>query len=100
RPIKFRPNPYDNAYSYYGSRQGGYGFFGYRLGVYGSTDRYATFSRRVPYGYSRFWTRGYGYSRMRRGPAFGYGRTIGENGDLFLFAPAILAPVGPLTGVF
>ena len=30
----------------------------------------------------------------------GYRRAIGENGDLFLFAPAILAPVGPLTGVF
>jgi hypothetical protein len=29
-----------------------------------------------------------------------YRRRIGENGDLFFFAPAILAPVGPLSEVF
>jgi hypothetical protein len=29
-----------------------------------------------------------------------YRRHIGENGDLFFFAPAILAPVGPLSEVF
>ena len=58
--------------------------------------------------YSTFWTNGYGYG-------YGYGargmggrgfmgvprpRALGLNGDLCLFAPTFLAPVGPLTGVF
>lgn len=48
------------------------------------------------YGYSPFWSTGYS------GRAHGsrYRRHIGENGDLFFFAPAILAPVGPLSEVF
>jgi hypothetical protein len=41
-----------------------------------------------PYGYSRFWT-----SQQSRA------RTLGRNGELFLFAP-FLAPMGPLTGGF
>ena len=68
-------NPYNIA-GYYRSRQGGSGF---------------------GYGYSQFWTSGYGTTRGRR---LGYGRRIGANGDLFLIAPTILAPVGPLTGAF
>jgi len=68
-------NPYNIA-GYYRSRQGGSGF---------------------GYGYSQFWTSGYGTMRGRR---LGYGRRIGANGDLFLIAPTILAPVGPLTGAF
>jgi hypothetical protein len=71
------PRVSDNPYaisSYYRSRQGGGG-----------------------YGYSQFWTSGYGNARGRR---LGYGRRIGANGDLFLIAPTIMAPVGPLTGAF
>jgi hypothetical protein len=29
-----------------------------------------------------------------------YRRSIGQNGDLFLFAPVFLAPIGPLAGAF
>ena len=54
------------------------------------------------YGYSRFWTNGYGWGAARplRGPAsYGrFGRRIGQNGDIFLLAPTFLAPIGPLTG--
>lgn len=49
------------------------------------------------YGYSQFWVSGYGGPRGRR---YGYGRRIGAHGDLFLLAPTILAPFGPLTGAF
>ena len=82
----------------------------------GGTERYpiAGFYRsQGGYGqYAQFWTNGYsdhgwgaggnGGHRGHRGPGMGLGfrRQIGENGDLFLFAPAILGPVGPLTGVF
>lgn len=54
------------------------------------------------YGYSRFWTHGYGWgaSHPLRGPvSYGrFGRRIGQNGDIFLLAPTFLAPIGPLTG--
>jgi hypothetical protein len=50
------------------------------------------------YGYGAFWTTGYGPRRL--GVTVGYRRSIGQNGDLFLFAPTFLAPVGPLAGVF
>jgi hypothetical protein len=71
-------NPYEDPYSiagYYRSRQGS-----------------------SPYGYSAFWTGG--YSGPNRGVAMGFRRRIGQNGDLFLLVPTVLAPVGPLTGVF
>jgi hypothetical protein len=48
------------------------------------------------YGYSPFWTSGYSGRTMGQR----YRRRIGQNGDLFFFAPAILAPVGPLSEVF
>ena len=51
--------------------------------------------------YSAFWQSGYGARRVlgpgRYGPA--YRETIGENGDLYLFAP-FLAGVGPLAGAY
>ena len=64
--------------------------------------------------YSQFWTNGYGrgYGYGRLGTAVPRGsrgrgllgvpraRALGLNGDLCLFAPTFLAPVGPLTGVF
>ena len=103
--IKVLENPYDIA-SFYRSRQGqGSGFFGSEEPGWYGTNRYpiAGYYRQHPgTGYSRFWTSGYGYGRARGTAivAVGYTRTIGQNGDLFLFAPTILAPVGPLTGVF
>jgi hypothetical protein len=55
--------------------------------------------------YSAFWTTGYagyGVGRQRGRGLFGARRprALGLNGDLCLFAPTFLAPVGPLTGVF
>jgi hypothetical protein len=50
-----------------------------------------------PYGWSAFWTNGYGAPRPAPFPA--YRRTIGENGDLFLMVP-FLAPVGPISSAF
>ncbi len=108
RKIKVLENPYDIASFYRSSQQGPrWGYFGgYEAdGAYGAPSRYpiAGYYRSHPpnrYGYSRFWTSGYGYGRTRTGYVLGYGRTIGQNGDLFLMAPTILAPVGPLTGVF
>jgi hypothetical protein len=49
------------------------------------------------YGWSAFWTNGYGAPRPA--PFRPYRRTIGENGDLFLAVP-FLAPVGPISGAF
>ena len=91
-----RENPYDIA-SFYRSHQGEY--FG--LPAAGA-ERYpiASFYRQGGghgYGYSRFWT--LGYSSPGRPGMFGYRRRIGDNGDLYLFAP-FLAPVGPLSSVF
>ena len=71
-----------------------YAIAGYYRGA--SRGGYSYGPGRGPYGYSQFWVSGYsGRSRGLR-----YRRHIGENGDLFLFAPAILAPVGPLSEVF
>jgi hypothetical protein len=73
-------DPYSIASYYRGGSRGGYSY-----GARGGN-----------YGYSQFWVSGYsGRSRGLR-----YRRHIGENGDLFFFAPAILAPVGPLSEVF
>jgi hypothetical protein len=100
RTIRVLENPYDIA-SFYRSHQGDY--FGYQGP--GAAERYpiAGFYRQNggrPYGYSRFWSNGYGYSgRGRTGLVIGYRHRIGDNGDLYLFAP-FLAPVGPLSGIF
>lgn len=60
---------------------------GYWRGLYGS--------------YSGFWSGG-GYGQYYRGnrPATPYRRGIGGHGDLFLMAPVLLAPVGPLAGAY
>jgi hypothetical protein len=100
RPLRVLENPYDIS-SFYRSSDG------LVFGAEGGAERYpiAGFYRQRSgssrYGYSQFWTSGYsdrGRGRARLG--IGFRRAIGENGDLFLFAPAILAPIGPLTGVF
>ena len=109
RHIQVLENPYDIS-SFYRSSDGlVFGSYG------GASERYpiAGFYRQHGgsgrYGYSQFWTNGYsdrGWARGRttrggRGRmGLGFRRAIGENGDLFLFAPAFLGPVGPLTGVF
>jgi len=102
RPLRVLENPYDIA-SFYRSSDGlVFGPEG------GASERYpiAGFYRQryvSPYGYAQFWSGGYSDRSRDRGGArlgIGFRRSIGENGDLFLFAPAILAPVGPLTGVF
>jgi hypothetical protein len=103
RPLRVLENPYDIS-SFYRSSDSG----PFLMGPEGaSSERYpiAGFYRQRPggrgYGYSQFWTTGYGdRGRGRARLGIGYRRAIGENGDLFLFAPAFLAPIGPLTGVF
>jgi hypothetical protein len=101
--IKVLGNPYDLA-SYYRSSQGG-GFLDYRPEGSSYQDRYPIASyyrlrssgdRR---GYGPFWTNGYSSSRRPRF-VVGFRRRIGENGDLFLFAPTFLSPIGPLTDAF
>jgi hypothetical protein len=101
RRIKVLQNPYDLA-SFYRSSQGQGDYFGYEQGQSDSRYPIAGFyrSRQSSYGYAPFWNHGYGY-RQRGGRAvIGYRRHIGENGDLFLFAPTFLAPLGPLNGAF
>ena len=99
--IRVLQNPYDLA-SYYRSSQGG--FLDYRPEGSSYQDRYPIASyyrlrgsgdRR---GYAPFWTNGYSSSRPRF--TVGFRRRIGENGDLFLFAPTFLSPIGPLTDAF
>jgi len=107
--IQVLQHPYDIA-SFYRSSDG------LVFGQYGGVnERYpiAGFYRQNGGGnYAQFWTNGYSdrawgrggnvHPRGRHGAGMGLGfrRQIGENGDLFLFAPAFLGPVGPLTGVF
>jgi hypothetical protein len=99
--IQFRPNPYDNT-SLYGARRGNGYFaiedpFWYGRNPYYVRNRggyYARSSR--GYGYRP----GYTYSRGRNLVGRRYSHQIGQNGELFLFAPTVLATVGPLTGVF
>lgn len=105
--LKVLDDPYDIS-SFYRS-SGGYGRGGFLMGdgyegrggnayrdPYAIAGYYRSNGGRGGYGYSQFWVSGYsGRSRGLR-----YRRHIGENGDLFLFAPAILAPVGPLSEAF
>jgi hypothetical protein len=91
--IRVLEHPYDLA-SFYRSRQGSEFHPG-------SSERYpiASFYRsRQTSPYGRFWALGYGVRGRGGRPLFR--RSIGENGDLYLFAPVVLAPVGPLSGAF
>jgi hypothetical protein len=106
-------NPYELA-SYYRAQSGG--FYDYRPAPASYPDRYpiASYYRMqssgyhgeypVGYGpgyapgaYAPFWN--YGYAQPP-GIALHYRQRIGQNGELFLFAPTFLAPIGPLTGAF
>jgi hypothetical protein len=101
---KVLQHPYDIA-SFYRSSQG-QDYFGY-AGDDPVASRFpiASFYRSRQgggspggYGFSAFWSGG--YAAPRPGLTVGYRRSIGQNGDLFLFAPVFLAPVGPLAGAF
>jgi hypothetical protein len=104
--LRVLEDPYDIS-SFYRSGGGGSSYFrgdegyGERRGnayrdPYSIASYYRSGQRGSGYGYSQFWVSG--YSGRTRG--LRYRRHIGENGDLFFFAPAILAPVGPLSEVF
>jgi hypothetical protein len=109
RHLQVLQDPHDIS-SFYRSSQGSEpSDFGYEAS--GTGDRYpiAGFYRAGARGrYSMFWTSGYGsgrngYAMGRRGRGLigaRRPRALGLNGDLCLFAPTFLAPVGPLTGVF
>ncbi len=111
--IRVLQNPYDIS-SFYrsgGSADGGwaglasdpaYGIAGFYRSQ-GGGNSIASFYRsqagtmRSPYGWSRFWTNGYG--ARRPAPLPGFRRSLGQNGDLFLVVP-FLAPVGPISTAF
>ena len=101
RKIRVLENPYDIS-SFYRSSDGlVFGPEGGASEKYPIAGFYRQRGGSGAYGYSQFWTNGYSGGRRGRAPlVIGFRRAIGENGDLFLFAPAILGPVGPLTGVF
>jgi hypothetical protein len=101
RHIRVLQHPYDIA-SFYRSSDGsgyGYGYFGYdRQGNWAPTDRYPIAS----YYRSRQQAPAYGYwsaptwSPLPRRGLSSYFRARGtRRGELYLFAPTILAPVGP-----
>jgi hypothetical protein len=96
RKIRVLQDPYDIA-SFYRSSQGG-GFYESASSRHPIASYYRSGGGASPFGYSRFWISG--YSASNRGVGLGYRRTIGQNGDLYLLAPTILAPVGPLTDAF
>jgi hypothetical protein len=98
--IRVLQNPYDLASFYRSGGSAPEGWAGltanpdYAIaGFYRSREG----GQRSRYGWSQFWTGGYG--ARRPAPFLGYRRTIGENGDLFLVVP-YLASVGPISGAF
>jgi hypothetical protein len=108
RHIKVLQDPYELS-SFYRSSQGSEETdFAYE--PYASSGKYpiSGFYRAGARGrYSMFWTNGYsrggyGMGQVRERGLIGArrSRALGLNGDLCLFAPTFLAPVGPLTGVF
>jgi hypothetical protein len=103
RKIRVLQNPYDLASFYRSSQQDPY--FGTMPAAPEPSGPYAiaAYYRQGARGhYSGFWSHGYGYGYMapRTRVVVGYRRSIGENGDLFLFAPTFLAPIGPLSSTF
>ena len=103
--IQVLQNPYDIASFYRSHDLGRAAFAGdsgaaYAPGPYDIANYYRQGVSGGRYGYSRFWSNGYGLGRTAPSGSWGYRRSIGQNGDLYLFAPTILAPIGPLTGVF
>jgi hypothetical protein len=103
RKIKVLENPYDIAKFYRSSQRRPFEIEAEPLGSpfqnpYAIASYYRSGSSRPSaYGYSQFWSLGYS-RRGRLTPAFSH--RMGRHGDLFLFAPTVLAPIGPLNGVF
>jgi hypothetical protein len=107
--IQVLQNPYELS-SFYRSSQASQTELSYEPSAASEKYPIAGFYRSGARGrYSMFWTNGYGYGRNGYGTGTPHGRgligarrsrALGLNGDLCLFAPTFLAPVGPLTGVF
>ena len=92
--IRVLQHPYDLA-SFYRSNQG-LGFYEEAPSRYPIAGFYRN-RQQSPYG--QFWSMGYDYQRDRSGRST-YRRRIGENGDLYLFAPSLLGLVGPISDAF
>ena len=91
--IRVLQHPYEIA-SFYRSHQGS-GFHEEAAGRYPIASFYRN-RQSSPYG--QFWAMG--YELRDRGGRSIFRRRIGENGDLYLFAPVLLAPVGPISDAF
>jgi hypothetical protein len=108
RHIQVLQHPYEISSFYRSSQGNGQTDFAYEPSASSGKYPIAGFYRSGARGrYSMFWTNGYGRSGYGMGQVRGRGliggrrpRALGLNGDLCLFAPTFLAPVGPLTGVF
>ena len=88
---------------FYRSRQGYY--FGLQTPVAQNPYAIASYYRSSASNDVRFWYGGYGARPSGRhdGRHGGYGQywnSIGENGDLFLMMPTVLAPVGALSAIY
>ncbi len=101
--IRVLQDPYDLA-SFYrsgGSAPEGWAGLsndpGYAIAGFYRSQQGNAMRTRSRYGWSAFWTGGYG--ARRPAPLVSYRRTIGENGDLLLAVP-FLAAVGPISGAF
>ena len=99
------PNPYGlSRYpiaGFYRSRQGYY--FGLQTPVAQNPYAIASYYRSSASTDVRFWYHGYGRPARHHGRQGGYGpywNSIGENGDLFLMVPTVLAPVGALSAYY
>ena len=105
--IQVLQNPYELS-SFYRSSQASQTELSYEPSAASEKYPIAGFYRSGARGrYSMFWTNGYGTNGYGTGQVRGRGligarrsHALGLNGDLCLFAPTFLAPVGPLTGVF
>ena len=97
------PTPYDGRYpiaGFYRSNQGYY--FGLQSPVSRNPYAIASYYRSSASNDVRFWHGGYGRPAAggRPGGYSQYWNSIGENGDVFLMAPTILAPVGALSAIY
>ena len=106
--IQVLQNPYDISSFYRSSQGSSQEDYAYEPSAASGKYPIAGFYRSGSRGrYSMFWTNGYvgngyGMGTLRGRGLIGARRShaLGLNGDLCLFAPTFLAPVGPLTGVF
>jgi hypothetical protein len=95
--------PYGGRYpiaGFYRSHQGYY--FGLQTPVSQNPYAIASYYRSSASNDVRFWHGGYGRPAVagRPGGYSQYWNSIGENGDVFLMAPTILAPVGALSAIY